>query len=365
VNTRIRIVTLSAGAALAVSLAACGLHGRPRVERESRSVGPTVEAMGATASATDSSGAAAGAWVAAPGIVEPWNGEVFLSTEEGGWISQVLVREGDAVRAGQLLVTLADAEQRHAVRLAQAEVDEARAALARIEHGPTDEELRQARADYEAARARAEFAESTSGRVARLKAGGSISDNDADRATSEALAQRALAESARARLAELERGARKEDREAASARLESALAGLQMAEAALARRSVASPVDGTVLLSRFRPGEFYGPGPDPIVILGDMTRLRVRLEVDEVDAPDIAVGAAARLYSDGGALLGTGTVIRLAPRMGRRVLPIESPTARADVRVREVFVEILDETGLVPGQRVWGHTARTPTREPR
>jgi hypothetical protein len=41
--------------------------------------------------------------------------------------------------------------------------------------------------------------------------------------------------------------------------------------------------------------------------------------------------------------------------MGRRGLAIESPTARADVRVREVFVEAAATSTLVPGQRVWGH----------
>jgi hypothetical protein len=43
--------------------------------------------------------------------------------------------------------------------------------------------------------------------------------------------------------------------------------------------------------------------------------------------------------------------------MGRRGLAIESPTARADVRVREVFVEAPTPSSslLIPGQRVWGH----------
>ena len=55
--------------------------------------------------------------------------------------------------------------------------------------------------------------------------------------------------------------------------------------------------------------------------------------------------------------LGLGEVPRLvedpAQQMGRRGLPIESPTARADVRIREAFVEIPSTAALVPGQRVF------------
>lgn len=43
-------------------------------------------------------------------------------------------------------------------------------------------------------------------------------------------------------------------------------------------------------------------------------------------------------------------------RLSIRGLPIESPIARADVRVREVFVEVPATNALIPGQRVWGHT---------
>ena len=44
--------------------------------------------------------------------------------------------------------------------------------------------------------------------------------------------------------------------------------------------------------------------------------------------------------------------------MGRRALPLESPTARSDVRVREVFVEVPAAAAFLIGQRVWGHVAR-------
>jgi RND family efflux transporter MFP subunit len=290
--------------ALGASLSGCGLHGKPKVERKN------YVATGSTAAAPALAGDLAGATVVAPGIVEPWGGQVDLSAQEPGWIARILVKEGDVVHAGQLLATLEDGTQRHSVELARAELSEAEA--------------------------RASFARAAAARISRLHTDGTVPDNEADRAAADALGQTAAAEGAQARF--------------------------RLAQAGLERRRITAPSSGTILLSRFHPGEFYNPGGGPLFVLGDMTRLQVRLEVDEVDAPDVRTGAPCALVSDGEQPLAQGTIVRVAPKMGRRALPLESPTARADVRIREVFVEIPATAPLVPGQRVWGHTSRSNMR---
>lgn len=351
--------TALAVAALTISLAGCGLHGKPKLAR-SKYLGGN-NPVAAAASGGSVAGAAR-AEVVAPGIVEPWGDQIELSAHEAGWIARIAVGEGEAVSHGQLLAQLEDDAQRHAVELARADLAEASAQLLKLERGATPEELRQAQADYDGAAARGRFARESAARLARLRADGTVSENEADRVATEAAAQTAAAERAQARLQELTRGARAEDRAAARAREAEARARLALAETNLARRLVTAPRAGTVLLSRYHPGEFYDPGAGPLVVLGDMTRLQVRLEVDEIDAPGVRAGAACALYSDGGQPLAQGTVVRVAPKMGRRGLPLESPTARADVRVREVFVAVPATSSLVPGQRVWGHTSRVNVR---
>jgi len=355
-----------AAVALTALLSGCGLHGKPTVERkpdphrESQRSGPSDRGPAAAQGASGEPGS-----VVAPGIVEPWGGEVELSAQEPGSIARVVAREGESVEAGQLLAVLEDGGQRHAVELAAAEVAEAEAALARAENGSTTEELRQAEAEQAAAAARARLARSAADRAQRLHQGGAVPDAEADRAAAEAQALAALAERADARLLELRRGTRPEDRSAARARAASARARLRLAEAALARRRVTAPSAGVVLRSRFHAGEYYAPGAGPLVVLGDMSRLQIRLEVDEIDSGDVQVDAPCALHSDGQVRLAEGTVARIAPKMGRKALPIESPTARSDVRVREVFVEVPAATRLVPGQRVWGHVARVRTAQGR
>lgn len=340
----------------------CGLHGKPSVERKdapSASRPETARGEPASDEAPRSTAERVEAdHVVAPGIVEPWGDQVELSAQEPGWIDRILVAEGQGVEQGQLLAQLEDAAQRHAVALARAEVEDATAGLAKLEHGATAEELRQARGQRSAAAVRAKLARSDADRISKIHEGGAAPEADADRASAEAQSATALAEVAEARVRELERGARAEDRASARARLSAARARQQLAEAALNRRRLVAPSKGTVLLSRFQPGEFFEFSRGPLFLLGDVSRFQVRLEVDEIDSLAIRPGAPCTLYSDSGELLGRGVVFRLAPRMGRRSLPMESPTARTDVRVREVFVDVAATVEMLPGQRVWGHTER-------
>jgi multidrug resistance efflux pump len=342
--------------ALIAPLAGCGLHGKPEVERKGQAAHAVVAARAAPERGARE--AAALEEVVAPGIVEPWGGQAELAPQEPGWIARIATAEGEQVEAGQLLAVLEDGAQRHALELARAELAEAEASAARLERGATAEELRQAEADRAAADARAHLARGDAVRTRSLHAQQVVADAEAERADAEAQARGAGAERAEARLAELRRGARPEDRAAARARVAAARARVGVAEASLGRRRVLAPAAGTVLLSRFHAGEFYGAGAGPLFLLGRLDRLQLRLEVDEIDASAIEVGARCAITSDAGERLGEGVVRRLAPRMGRRGLSIESPTARADVRVREVFVELPAGSGLVPGQRVWGHAPR-------
>jgi multidrug efflux pump subunit AcrA (membrane-fusion protein) len=348
-NRRIQVHRLLAGMAVAMVFSGCGLHGKPTIDR-SKALGHAP-----VATATASPDVAEPATVVAPGIVEAWGGNIELSPMESGWIAKILVTEGQQVKAGDTLAELDGARERAAVDLARADLAEAEATLAKTMRGATAEQLRQARGEADASRARADLAQRDADRSIKLGRDSSLAPSEVDRASAEAQVQTAVARTSAARLAELERGARSEDRAAIGDRVAAARARLALAEANLARRQVTAPLTGVVLLSRFHVGEFYGVGTSPLFVVGDTTKLQVRLEVDEVDAFRIRDGARSVLYADDNHRLGEGNIFRIAPQMGRRGLAIESLTARADVRVREVFVDTPASTALVPGQRVWGH----------
>lgn len=330
-----------------VAIAGCGLHGHHDVAgREPANPAPEP----AVAELQEPG------QIVAPGLVEAWGGNVLLSPEEAGQISRLLVEEGDEVAAGQLLAVLEDGAQRAAVAVAKADLAEEEAAWAKTLHGATAEELHEAQAVADADAARAAYARASARRADRLGETQTVAPAEVERANADALAQNAIARASAARLGSVTRGVRTEERSAARARLASARARVQVAEANLARRHVIAPKASTVLSSQFHVGELFTPGGGPMFVLGDVSRLRIRLEVDEIDAMRLVEGAPCAVFGDDSARITEGRVFRVAPKMGRRGLAIESPTARADVRVREVFVEVPATTALIPGQRVWGHT---------
>jgi multidrug efflux pump subunit AcrA (membrane-fusion protein) len=345
-----RAAVLAVAVAAAVLLSGCGLHGKPKFDRSKAPGHAPVAAATAVARDLEQPGE-----VVAPGIVEAWGGNVELSPQESGWIAKILVKEGQHVDEGEPLAELDSARERAALDLAQADLAEAEATLAKALNGATTEQLQQARAEAEASRTRAALAQRDAVRSSKLGDDASLAPSEVDRANAEAQSQAAVAHASEARLAELQRGARGEDRVAIRERVAAARARLALAQANLARRQVAAPIAGVVLLGRFHVGEFFNVGAEPLFVLGDTSRLQVRLEVDEVDTPRVGDGAKCTLYADDNGKLAQGAVFRIAPRMGRRGLAIESLTARSDVRVREVFVETDGTQALVPGQRVWGH----------
>ena len=335
------------------------MHGRPEVPRSrATATKDTSSARVDTLPASDEPSR-----IVAPGIVEPWGGEVNLSPSESGWIAQIFVAEGQHVDRGQVLATLDDQKQQVAIELAQADLAEAEANVAKTVHGTSTEELRQGRAEAEVSEARSDLAKREAERSAHLGSESAVSPADVERAETEAKAAAANARRSAARLAELERGVRIEDRSAVRERLTAARARLRMAVLNLERRRVVAPAASTLLLSRFHVGEFFEVGSTPFFVLGDLSKLQVRLEVDEIDAFRTKEGLTCGIYGDDGAKISEATVFRLAWRMGRRGLPVDSPTARLDVRVREVFVELPGTEQLVPGRRVWGQITTSPARQ--
>jgi HlyD family secretion protein len=90
-------------------------------------------------------------------------------------------------------------------------------------------------------------------------------------------------------------GSRREDVQLARAQLTAAEARRDQARAALDRLTVRAPIAGEVLQVKYRAGEYYQPGAEPLLVLGDTRALRVRMDVDERDVARVALGDAATL----------------------------------------------------------------------
>jgi HlyD family secretion protein len=220
-----------------------------------------------------------------------------LAPVAGGQIVKLWVKEGDRVKAGQPLLELWSRDL-----AAQRE-------LAARQLTTSEDRRREACIMADNARRNAE-------RTGQLAAQGFVSPQRTEDARAEARARQAGCDALAA------------DVKRAQAQIGVALAGLE-------RTTLTAPFDGIVARVTGEVGEFTTPSPPgiptpPAVDLIDDTCLYVSAPMDEVDAPRLAPGQAARISLD--ALPGQtfpGRVRRIAPY----ITEVEKQARTVDVEV--------------------------------
>lgn len=197
--------------------------------------------------------------IVASGMVAAWE-DMPLGVEASGLrVAQVHVDVGQAVKAGEVLLTLDDRAARSDVAQAQAALAEAGAAL----------ELADANLER--------------GRQLRERALLSAADFDQLRAA----------------------------RTQAQARVGSARAALDAARLRLSYATLKAPDDGVISRRATQPGEVVSPG---VALLGliRQNRLEWRAQVSESELPQVAIGQAVRLRAADGGIV-EGRVRAVAP----------------------------------------------------
>ena len=295
-------------------------------------------------------------WIAAaPGRVEPRSGLIRLGTQQAGQIEAIPVQLNSRVSEGEVLIRLDDKEAR--ARLAAAEAEAA-----------TRKRERDA-APVTAGREnvnKAEDAVFTAERAvmsARFELDDTIASNRKSGGNANAVT------SARKRLTDAKDRLRQEQSSFASAqnrsglpapnRLEAALiasrSDVTLAESVLDKTRIRSPIDGTVLQINAKVGELVAPSLElPLIVMGDMTIVRVRAEVDEADVGKIKrdqrvfVRNTAHPNRDF-----EGKVVELAPSLAMPRMGSRGARRATDVEVMEVVIELDGGSGsaLLPGMR--------------
>lgn len=277
--------------------------------------------------------------IAGAGIVEARSENVLVGAPTSGLIVGVAVSEGQKVQRGDLLVRLdtrsleAELVQRRA-ELASSESEVARLrALPRVEDlPPLEARVAAARVAVEDARAKLALAEALSDKRA-LSAEELVRRQFAVRS---AEAELAATESD---LTKLRAGAWAPDLAVAEARVGAAKAACERIATEIDRLSVRAPIDGTCLQLNARVGEFAVAGATtPLVMLGDLSVLHVRIDIDESDAWRFRAGSAAQGFVRGNSQLATPlSFVRVDPY----VMPKRSLTGdtleRIDTRVLQVI----------------------------
>ncbi len=181
--------------------------------------------------------------VKATGTVEAQS-DVTVVTQSAGTITKVLFELGDDVEEGQKLATLDTKLQRLAVKQAQAQLAQARAA--------------------------ADLATLNSERMVKLVESGSASKAEHDQAAMQD--------------------------KSASAAVSMASIALAQAREALTRTTVTAPISGKVTLKLVTRGQTVAMGT-PVAQVTDLTRLKVTVGLTEREVADLVVGQSVRVTS--------------------------------------------------------------------
>ncbi len=257
-----------------------------------------------------------------------------------GKIVSLPVREGDHVKAGQVLARI-DAVQAQS-NLAGAE---AQVRALESEERAAAEQVKAATADLTAAESRARDAAQQFARQRELRQGGLISTADFEAARTTTDTANAQVASARAAI---DRAT--ETQGAASRRIAQARAQRSGADDLLSKTSVASPIDGIVSRLRVREGEMVviglqnQPGTT-LMTISDLRQIDAEVKVAEADVLRVALGQPATVTLE--ALPGRtfkGKVVEV----GASALPVTGAGAAA--REFKVVVRLDEvEPGLRPG----------------
>jgi len=217
------------------------------------------------------------------------------SSKVPGRIDCMKVEQGDHVEKGQLLYMLSTPEldaklrQAEAVKSAASALDAAAIAGARVQ------QVEAARNMWQKAQAGLELARKTYERVRNLYDQGVVPAQKLDEAQANYQAMEATASAAKAQYELAADGARKEDKEAAAAKVRQAEGAVSEVESYIEDASVYSPVTGEVATVIAEQGELVGSGY-PVVAILDLSDMWVTFNIKETLLPKIRVGTRMAGY---------------------------------------------------------------------
>ena len=266
---------------------------------------------------------AAEARVAGSGVVEPSSETIQIGSALSGLITGLYVQPGDRVGEGDLLFTVDDRAVRAQLREAEAAIAEARAAIAEAESARNT-------------------AASQLALYRNVEDPAAVSRAEVIRAEGEATGERL-------RLAR--------------ARLDAAQARAGSARTEIARLKVRAPIAGEILAVNIRKGEYVstmgGGGAQPFIEMGQTSPLHVRIDIDEEQAPRLALGAPATVSPRGASDKQVEALfVRAEPLVVPKRSLTNSAAERVDVRVLQVIYQLPETNGLFRvGQQVDAYIA--------
>ncbi len=274
--------------------------------------------------------------VTASGYVVPRH-KIEVSSKIIGRVKEILVKRGDKVKEGDVLLRIEDEEYQAQVRSAEATAGALRARVDELKAGSRPQEIAAAQASVASAQATLRNAEEDYKRAVSLTKDGVGSDQDLDRARTARDVSKAQLNSAQKNAELVTAGPRHEVIDAAEAQLREAEANLEYVKTTLANTVLVAPISGTILERLAEQGElvtntnFGGTrgAKSSVVTMADLGDLQVEVDVNQADMSKVKVAQKTEIRLDSNPdRVYSGLVDEISPQADR-----QKGTVQAKVRV--------------------------------
>lgn len=279
--------------------------------------------------------------LASPGRIEGLSDTIEVGAAIDGIVSEVKVKEGQRVKRGRVLAEIDCPDLRASLEAAKQSVASFRQVRARLLRGSRDEE--RLAAEQRTAAAQAVLAQATA-HLTRIKdlvqagvmARVLLDEAQRDFDVAEARVRESMKQEELVKAPPVEEDVAKADADVRVAEHQ-----VISREKQISKCTVRAPISGTILRVLLKPGESFSTmAPKPLFTIADLSKKRVRAEVDEKDVAKVGIGQQVFVTSDA---LGTerfrGKVVRVASTMGRRKTASGDPAEKADRDILEVMVD--------------------------
>ena len=229
------------------------------------------------------------------GNVEAHESVVAFRTQ--GRIVALPVEEGAAVKAGDLLARLDDADYQQQVRIDEATLHTRDRELELAEAGNREQDIRAGEQTVADAKADLDMKRADLERYSALYKRDAISAQTRDQADAAFLRAKAVYERAQQNLSEVREGTRKEQIAVSRATLHAAHQSLELSKVRLDYTVLASPVTGVITVRQAELGEYVVPGT-PVVTIADLDHLWVRAYIAETDLGHVRWGQQVAVRTD-------------------------------------------------------------------
>ncbi len=223
--------------------------------------------------------------------------EIELAFLDSGRIEAIYVEEGDSVTKGQTLAKLEIKRLEDNIAILKAKSEQAKANLEKVENGARPEEITQAQALVEAAKAQAIFATSQYHRLEELYKKNGASKSDYEQAMQQFHVAKAQLEVQEKNLELLKAGARKEDIALAKALYQESMLALELLYTQKEDATLKSPVNSVINRKLLEVGDIASP-QKTVFSLAILSPKWVRTYIPESELGHIQTGMKAKIYSD-------------------------------------------------------------------